>query len=98
MAADQSTRKAVRLRISGQVQGVWFRGWTLEVARGLDLDGWVRNRIDGTVEVLAVGAPDCVDRLIAACHDGPPAAAVSGVEVTPAEGIVATGFRQMPTV
>lgn len=91
-------RIARRLRIHGRVQGVWFRAWTLETAQGLKLDGWVRNRTDGTVEALAVGAPDAVEKLITACHDGPPAAKVERVEVEEAKGIVPRGFTKKPTV
>ncbi|MCX8230641.1 MAG: acylphosphatase, partial [Alphaproteobacteria bacterium] len=43
-AVDDAT---LRLRITGKVQGVWFRGWTVKTARGLGLTGWVRNRRDG---------------------------------------------------
>ncbi len=90
--------KAVRLRISGKVQGVWFRAWTVQEARGLNLDGWVRNRRDGTVEVLAVGEADAIGHLISLCHDGPPAACVDHVEVEEARGVTPRGFVQKPTV
>lgn len=91
-------RRAVRLRITGKVQGVWFRGWTVERATELQLDGWVRNRLDGAVEVLAVGAPQNIDALVRACRKGPPAARVERVEIVPAQGITPKGFTQMPTV
>lgn len=89
---------ARRLRITGRVQGVWYRGWTVETARTLGLDGWVRKRLDGSVEALAVGPADAVDELIRRCHEGPPAARVERVEVELAQGIVASGFEQKPTV
>jgi acylphosphatase len=89
---------ARRLRITGRVQGVWYRGWTVEAARSLGLDGWVRNRIDGSVEALAVGPAEAVEQLIRRCAEGPPAARVDRVEVEPAQGIVAAGFVQKPTV
>lgn len=91
-------RKAVRLRITGKVQGVWYRGWTVEQATALQLDGWVRNRRDGSVEVLAAGHPDAIDRLIRACRKGPSAARVEDIEISPAQGITAQGFTQKPTV
>jgi len=91
-------RIARRLRIRGQVQGVYYRGWTVETAQALGLDGWVRNRIDGTVEALAVGPEAAVNALIAACHKGPAAARVDLVEVEEAIGIVEKGFTQKPTV
>lgn len=46
---------ARRLTVRGRVQGVGFRAWTVREAKALGLDGWVRNRRDGTVEVLACG-------------------------------------------
>lgn len=91
-------RIARRLNIHGRVQGVYYRGWTVETARQLGLDGWVRNRIDGRVEVYAVGPARAVEALITACHQGPPAAQVDYVDVEEAQGIVATGFVQKPTV
>jgi acylphosphatase len=91
-------RRAVRLTIRGRVQGVGFRAWTVATARGLDLSGWVRNRRDGSVEMLAVGTAANVDALVAACHTGPPAARVTDVTVAAAIGIVARGFVAKPTV
>lgn len=91
-------RIARRLRIHGRVQGVFYRGWTVNAAEALGLDGWVRNRMDGTVEVLAAGPSAAVEVLIAACRNGPPAARVDLVEVEEAKGIVAKGFTQKPTV
>ncbi len=76
--------KAVHLFVSGRVQGVWYRGWAVDMARALNLRGWVRNRADGRVEAVIAGPAETVDRMIAACRDGPPAAHVTNVEVTPA--------------
>jgi acylphosphatase len=92
-------RKAVRVRIAGKVQGVWFRAWTREQAQALGLDGWVRNLSDGSVEALFAGPPEAVDRALAACHRGPPAARVAAVAPTPvaADAVAAgSGFVQMP--
>jgi len=88
-------RKALRLRITGRVQGVAYRAWTVDRARALGLDGWVRNRPDGTVEAVAAGPPDAVDALVEACHDGPPAARVAAIDTEPAEDPGPVGFRQM---
>jgi acylphosphatase len=95
-----SARRAVRLRIRGRVQGVWFRGWTCEQAIARGLSGWVRNRRDGSVEALLVGAPEAVEAMIAACHQGPADARVDEVAVEPAgpEADAVTGFNQVPTV
>ncbi len=55
-----------RLRIHGRVQGVFYRAWTVQEATALGLRGWVRNRRDGTVEMLVSGDTAAVDRLSAA--------------------------------
>jgi acylphosphatase len=75
------------------VQGVWYRDSCRREAVARDLAGWVRNRTDGTVEVLVEGPEPAVAELVAWCRIGPPRADVTGVEVTtaPAEGLV--GFR-----
>ena len=82
-----------RLRVTGRVQGVWFRESCREVAGRLGLAGFVRNQADGTVEVVAEGPAHEVEALVVWCRTGPPAAEVTGVEVTeePPEGLV--GFR-----
>jgi len=91
-------RVARRLVISGRVQGVGFREATVDAARTVGVDGWVRNRADGTVEVLAQGSPDAVDRLVAWCRRGPPLARVTGVDVTTAAVDAASdGFERLPT-
>ena len=66
----------VRVIIRGRVQGVWYRAWTEGEARGLGLDGWVRNCADGSVEALFSGPEDTVRQMIARCHRGPPVARV----------------------
>ena len=70
-----------RVIVSGRVQGVYYRGACRAVARELGLRGWVRNRSDGTVEVVAEGSRDAVGDLIAWCREGPPGADVSGLEI-----------------
>ena len=69
----------VRLIIKGRVQGVWFRESTRRKARSLGVAGWVRNRSDGSVEVLAEGPEDRVKDLVSWCHNGPPYSEVSQV-------------------
>ena len=92
-----SGRKAVLARISGRVQGVWYRGWTVERASALGLSGWVRNRTDGSVEALFAGPADAVDAMLAACREGPPAAVVREVAVESAPDPGAGPFEQRPT-
>ena len=91
--------KSVRLRISGRVQGVGYRDWAIEAARGFGLAGWVRNRADGSVEALASGETAKVDRFVDACRHGPRLAFVSSlaVEVVEAEAGL-SGFSQLPTL
>ena len=69
----------VHLIIEGRVQGVWFRDSTRQEAVRLGLSGWVKNRFDGTVEVVAEGPRERVETLVTWCHHGPPAAGVTGV-------------------
>ena len=73
----------VRLRISGRVQGVWYRGATQAEARRHGVSGWVRNLPDGDVEALLDGEPAAVRTLIAWCRTGPPGARVANVVETP---------------
>lgn len=98
MTPEATLRKAVLVRIHGRVQGVWYRGWTVETAGGLGLSGWVRNRADGTVEALFCGPADPVDRMLAACRRGPAAAAVTGIDVAPSSETADGPFEQRPTV
>lgn len=89
--------KSVQLRISGRVQGVGYRAWTEAEARQLGLDGWVRNRRDGSVEALLSGPDTVVDEMVARLGDGPPSSAVSGVAVEAAAAPQGRGFRVLPT-
>lgn len=91
------TVTAKRLRVRGRVQGVFYRGWTVERARALGLDGWVRNRRDGSVEILVSGPSDAVDALIEQCREGPPVALVSEIDVEEEVEPVPKGFQQRPT-
>ena len=87
-----------RLTISGRVQGVGYRDWTLATARRLGLAGWVRNRGDGSVEALLVGDDQAVGRMIEACRRGPPAARVDNVDIEPMDlDVLPEGFTQLPT-
>jgi acylphosphatase len=64
------------------VQGVFYRDSCRAQAQRLGVRGWVRNRPDGTVELVAEGPREQVDQLLTWCHDGPPRATVAGVAVT----------------
>ena len=93
----EDTVKRVRVVISGRVQGVWFRGWTVDEATARGLSGWVRNRRDGTVEAVFEGAPEAVDAMVEACRTGPPPARVHHVESFAEDAPVASGFHSRPT-
>jgi acylphosphatase len=89
--------RAVALRIEGRVQGVWYRGWAVAEAERRGLRGWDRNRGDGSVEALLIGAEPLVAAMIEACRRGPPAARVSAVIERAAADDGSAGFRQRPT-
>jgi acylphosphatase len=75
-------RSAVHLVVVGRVQGVAFRARAASEAHRLGVTGWVRNRMDGTVEARAEGAPESVKAFIAWCRHGPPLAEVDELRVT----------------
>lgn len=77
--------KKVRCKVTGRVQGVWFRGSTRDQAVKLGVAGHARNCADGSVEVFACGEDVAVDELVAWLHMGPLLARVKGVEVAPAD-------------
>ncbi len=71
----------VHLIIAGDVQGVGFRTWILRHAQDLRLTGWVKNREDGSVEVVAEGEKKDLEELVEQCQHGPEVAWVKGVDV-----------------
>jgi acylphosphatase len=88
---------SIRIVIEGRVQGVWYRGWTVETARAGGLSGWVRNRADGSVEALFTGPPVYVRQIVKACQEGPPAAQVTSITEFSENAARNTGFIQRPT-
>jgi acylphosphatase len=84
------------LKISGRVQGVGFRYHMRRVAHELGITGWVRNRRDGSVEAMASGAPDAVEKIIAWARRGPGHAVVTAVEITDGDGSYER-FDTLPT-
>ena len=87
-----------RIAISGRVQGVGYRDWAITMALRLGLTGWVRNRMDGSVEALIVGDDQAVGEMIDACRRGPAMARVDNVDIEPVDlDILPEGFRQLPT-
>jgi acylphosphatase len=88
---------ARHLFVSGHVQGVFYRDWTVETARALGLRGWVRNRHDGRVQILAIGSTEQVYALAAKCRQGSPRSVVEDVIVEDAEMERVEGFERMKT-
>ena len=79
------------VRVTGRVQGVFYRQSTVEMAQGLGLRGWVRNLPDGSVEALFEGERQLVEQAAAWCRQGPPRAAVDNVAVEWLDGPAETG-------
>lgn len=90
-------RRAVHVVITGRVQGVGFRAFVEREAEALRLDGWVRNRRDGTVEAVFAGDEGEIQHILMELNAGPPAAAVTDVRTGPYEGPIPAGFSSLPT-
>jgi acylphosphatase len=71
--------------VRGRVQGVGYRAWVEAAVLRHDLEGWVRNRRDGTVEAVFSGPEDVVLAIVAACRRGPRSAQVEAVDVEEGE-------------
>jgi acylphosphatase len=69
-----------QVTIRGRVQGVGYRAWVEYEATRRDLEGWVRNRRDGSVEALFAGPEEVVSAMIEACRRGPSSARVEAVQ------------------
>ncbi len=84
---------AVRARVSGSVQGVGFRYFTHRIAVSLGLDGYVRNRSDGTVEAVVEGNAAMVDLFLEKISKGPPGSRVRGIRVSDLPPVGYSGFE-----
>jgi acylphosphatase len=89
MSENRETR---RYLVSGRVQGVGFRWFVEREAATLGVAGWVRNRDDGRVEVMATGTSEQLSALHARLREGPRAARVDEVAVSPAPFLEAKSF------
>ena len=76
--------KLIRVMVSGRVQGVGFRYFTYETALQFGITGWVRNRPDRRVEILASGTEENLELFLGEVHKGPSASQVDSVEVSDA--------------
>ena len=83
---------ARRVRVTGRVQGVFFRAWTREQAQRLGIGGWVRNCADGSVEAQIEGDERAIERMAALLHQGPAGARVDGVDCADVEPEGGSGF------
>lgn len=88
----------LRLRIEGFVQAVGYRNFVIEEAQKLGVDGWIRNRSDGTVEALISGPNAVVEKLAHLCTQGPPGSQVKSVEMHKADAPIEKGFKRRPTL
>ena len=79
--------------VSGEVQGVNFRGATQSQAEQLDLNGWVQNLQDGRVEAIFEGEPDAVRQMVQWCQNGPSSAGVEDVYVQNEQPEGLSGFE-----
>ncbi|MBQ7413672.1 MAG: acylphosphatase [Alphaproteobacteria bacterium] len=70
----------LHIKVFGRVQGVGFRAWAVRRAEELSLSGWVRNRISGSVEILAEGQDEAAELFLSACRKGPLFARVDRIE------------------
>jgi acylphosphatase len=91
-------RTAFLIVVTGQVHGVGFRAFVRRSAAELGLDGWVRNRRDGSVEITAIGDPEAVDELVDRCTVGPTLAKVGEITVRGAPDDGTTGFHERATL
>jgi acylphosphatase len=75
---------AIHVIVHGRVQGVGYRDAAVQAAFERGIAGWVRNRADGTVEIVAQGLPEAVERFVQWCRHGPPLARVRDLTIAPA--------------
>jgi acylphosphatase len=92
-----TARAAQRIVVTGRVQGVGFRLFVARHATALGLEGWVRNRRDGSVEILAIGDPASIERLVERCREGPALAEILSVDSSATADDGTIGFQQLPT-
>lgn len=89
---------SVLVKIEGRVQGVGFRGWVLSRAHTFRINGWVRNRRDGSVEILFSGPVSSVDSLVNECRRGPRVARVDRISLIPTDPPPHPGFDWLPSL
>lgn len=98
MTEQDDDLTTLRLRIEGFVQAVGYRHFAIGEATKLGLDGWIRNRSDGTVEAVVSGSTKAVELFVQTCARGPSGARVENIELSPAEPPAEKGFRRRPSL
>lgn len=89
---------SLKLQVHGIVQGVGFRDFLSNSASAQKLDGWVRNRADGSVEALVCGPRKAVETFIAHATQGPPGAKISAVDLHDSAPPKEKGFNRRPSL
>lgn len=79
--------KHAHIKVTGHVQGVFFRATTKDIADQLNLLGYAKNLEDGSLEIMVIGNEESIDQLIRWCWQGPPAARVENVHVALSENL-----------
>ena len=85
--------RTVHIKISGKVQGVFFRASAKEIADKLKITGWVKNTLEGDVEIVAEGSSESIEEFLEWCKKGPPKAFVSHLNFTETESAKLKNFR-----
>ncbi len=96
MSTDDIT--SLKVRVEGAVQGVGFRDFLAMAAEADKLDGWVRNRADGSVEALVSGPTKAVENFVSAATHGPRGARVTSVDLLNSEPPAEKGFLRKATL
>ncbi len=89
---------SLRLRIEGFVQAVGYRNFAIVEANKLALNGWIRNRSDGTVEALVSGPTKAVETFVGVCSRGPAGSKVKSIDLHNAEPPEEKGFHRRPSL
>ena len=89
---------SLKVQVHGIVQGVGFRDFLANSAAAQKLDGWVRNRADGTVEALVSGPTKNVEIFVSHATQGPPGAKISAVDLHNSEPPKEKGFNRRPSL
>jgi acylphosphatase len=92
-----TSQHAIHVTIRGRVQGVGYRAWVEYQASASELEGWVRNRRDGSVEALFAGPAGDVRQMLARCHEGPRSAHVTAVTILEEGSESPMAFEVLPT-